>query len=250
MTNDDELGYPEEDFKSIPKDTKIFIIFDPQDMDSYAARNKTVDQLELAGFTNIHNHSVAYYGKILDGSYDINLQIEQADRKFIEASHRLPLMMYNRDPHLDHSDARAIRKSLLEHYTHTLLLRKIRALKKQVIVLQAGVIFRDLYTPTSHGVHRNFINRELLNLSFEPLVTLTGNEYSNQDYTAGYWVSPKAAKQLVGHLTNNNGMITKTLDSTLHSFYYHEVIRNRQKGGEDQLFDEIPSRYTMFVREN
>jgi len=250
MTNDDELGYPEEDFKSVPKDTKIFIIFDPQDMDSYTARNKTANQLELAGFTSIHNHSVAYYGKILDGSYGINMQIEQADRDFIESSNRLPFKTYTRDPHLDHTDVRAIRKSLLEYYTHTLLLRKIRALKKQVIVLQAGVIFRDLYTPTSHGVHRNFINRELLNLSFEPLVSLTENEFQNQDYTAGYWVSPKAAKQLVGHLTNNEGMITKTLDSTLHCFYYHDVVRNREVGGEDQLFDEIPSNYLMFNREN
>ena len=66
MTNDDELGYPDEDFKSIPKDTKIFIIFDPQDMDSYAARNKTADQLTLAGFTNIHNHSLCWSNSFVE----------------------------------------------------------------------------------------------------------------------------------------------------------------------------------------
>lgn len=249
MTNDDELGYPDEDFKSIPKDTKIFIIFDPQDMDSYAARNKTADQLTLAGFTNIHNHSVAYYGKILDGSYGINLQVVHQDSDVVKSSNAVTMVLLDVDITLDYSDDRAIRKTLLRYYTHTLLLRKIRALKKQVIVLEAGVVFRSRIINSKP--HRNFIDRELLDFNFEPLVNSNMDEINSSDISAGYWISPKAAQSLVRHITSYDGTLTTTLDSMFHSFYYNELMKQRETTfGLEQKFDTIGPNYKMFIRED
>lgn len=223
MTDDDELGYPAEDFKSIPKDTKIFIIFDPQDMDSYAARNKTADQLTLAGFTNIHNHSVAYYGKILDGSYGIDLQLAPGvDR--------------------DHDD-RTIRKMLLRCYTHTLLLRKIRTLKKQVIVLEAGVVFHPRYIDGKP--HYNFIDRELVDCNFEPLV-----HTSDDTYIAGYWISPKKAVYLVRYITDTLGGVFNTyLDDIYAEVYLAEVMRHREESGILN-YHQIMGKYPIFIRED
>lgn len=230
MTDDDELGYPAEDFKSIPKDTKIFIIFDPQDMDSYAARNKTADQLTLAGFTNIHNHSVAYYGKILDGSYGIDLQISSDAAR--------------------HYDDRAIRKMLLKNYTHTLLLRKIRTLKKQVIVLEAGVVFRSR---TIDGKpHYNFIDRELVNFNFEPIVHGVDEDgIDTYDISAGYWISPKKALQLVDYITGTcGGVFTRLLETMYIDLHYNEVMRQRESFEVPQDYNNIQSKYTIFIRED
>ena len=228
MTDDDELGYPAEDFKSIPKDTKIFIIFDPQDMDSYAARNKTADQLTLAGFTNIHNHSVAYYGKILDGSYGINLQMG--------AGH----------PY----DERDARKMLLRYYTHTLLLRKIRTLKKQVIVLEAGVVFRSRII--NGKPHYNFIDRKLVDFNFEPLVHKVDEDgRETHDISAGYWISPKNAVFLIRYITDTLGGVFNThLDNVYAELYYNEVMRQRGKFGFIHDYATIQSKYTAFIRED
>lgn len=250
MTNDDELGYPAEDFKSIPKDTKIFIIFDPQDMDSYAARNKTADQLKLAGFTSIHNHSVAYYGKILDGSYGINLHVGKADPDLVLHSNAVTMALLDIDTTLDYSDDRAIRKTLLSYYTHTLLLRKIRALKKQAIVLEAGVVFRSRII--DNKPHRNFIDRELLDFNFEPLVQCSNwDDRNSSPISVGYWVSPKAAQSLVRHITSYDGYFASTLDSMFHSFYYNELMKQRETTfGLEQKFDTIEPNYKMFIRED